>query len=165
MQREILFRGKRKDNNRWTYGSLIQDVDVCRIHVYGIGESHEVFPDSVSQCIGLKDKNGIPIYEGDRLKRTQHIDGNFIDRIIERYEVAYNSAIAGFEYKPIDGKEYKQYTIRPFHGEEIEVIDNIHNNPELVNPAQKESVSNSMINDPAAKQIEQESADVAQQQA
>lgn len=65
---QYLFRGKRKDNNHWTYGSLILDVDVCRIHVYGTGTSHEVFKNTVGQCSGLEDKNGINIYDGDKVK-------------------------------------------------------------------------------------------------
>jgi uncharacterized phage protein (TIGR01671 family) len=152
---QYLFRGKRKDNNHWTYGSLIIDIDSCRIHVYGTGESRGVFPNTVGQCVSLKDKNGFDIYEGDLLKRTQRIDGNFVDRIFERYEVAYNSGIAGFEYKPIDGKEYKQYTVRPFGGEEIEVIGNIH---EVKKPAEG-AVINTMSNfDPNSPATQNEDA-------
>jgi uncharacterized phage protein (TIGR01671 family) len=85
----------------------------------------------IMQYIGLKDKNGVEIYDGDIIKRTQQIDGNFVSRIFDTYEVAYNSQIAGFEYKPIEDKQYKQYTVRPFGGEELEVIGNIHQNKEL----------------------------------
>jgi uncharacterized phage protein (TIGR01671 family) len=109
--------------------------------------------DTLMQYTGLKDKNGVEIYEGDIIKRTQQIDGNFVSRKFDTYEVAYNSQIAGFEYKPIEDKQYKQYTVRPFGGEELEVIGNIHD----VNPASGQAGINHM-QDPnlAAAPVNQE---------
>jgi uncharacterized phage protein (TIGR01671 family) len=148
------FRGKRKDNGEWVYGSLTVEYDgTCHINYWvskliepennfwePVHEMAEVIPETVGMWTGLKDKNGKEIYQGDLLKHTKQIDGNFIDRLFERYEVDYNSAVAGFEYKPIDGKEYKQYTTRPFGGDEIEIIGNVHE----VKPAVKDSVTNTM---------------------
>jgi hypothetical protein len=153
--RDYIFRGKRKDNGKWVTGLyyigvfgdyFIQVTDSDLKYVY------EVVGASVGLYIGLKDKAGKMIFEGDNLKRTQQIDGNFIDRLFERYEVAYNSSIAGFEYKPIDGKEYKQYTVRPFGGEEIEIIGNIHEVNQPTGGALNMNI------DPNVKQAEQEAA-------
>ena len=52
------------DNNRWEQGNLFVDKDGATHIVLGCGVSVEVDPATVGQCVGLKDKNGVLIFEG-----------------------------------------------------------------------------------------------------
>ena len=58
------YRGKRKDNGEWVYGSYFKG-DLAWIIQLPF-KFVEVIPDTVGESIRRKDKNGKMIYEGDK---------------------------------------------------------------------------------------------------
>lgn len=78
--REIIFRGKRVDNDEWVYGFLRcgNYIDVWAPHTwkdedgstgeYATVETYQVDPKTVGQYVGLCDDNGAKVFEGDMIR-------------------------------------------------------------------------------------------------
>ena len=132
--REILFRGKREDNGEWVFGGyakcnnrhyILPDIDL--IGKEWVFKNVEVIPETVGQYIGLTDKNGKKIFEGDII-RTNVYYGNEIG-VIRRGEYdVYSRDVFGGYYCVDKTSALISWTSSWGH----EVIGTIYDNPELL---------------------------------
>lgn len=126
--REILFRGKAIDDN-WYYGvPLVFTEDyVCMTapHTY----NKAVIPETLGQYTGLTDKNGNKIFEGDicRFREWSKGDMCWIGKVHYEHQ---QFVISGNPNKECES-EFLLVMSR-FIPENIEIIGNIHDNPELL---------------------------------
>ena len=133
--RVVKFRGKRVDNGEWVVGYYwSNDLGNHFIRQIIDGEynyvctDYEVDPEIVGQYTGLKDKNGVEICEGDIV--TAHAQAyraigevrSRIDGLWLLYPAYQHGKLWGLSPNP------KGQT-------KVEVIGNIHDNPELLKNA------------------------------
>jgi len=125
--REIKFRGK-DAAGIWQYGDLVKSKQgMVFILFEGLDDKlpldptdfMEVDPKTVGQLTGLKDKNGVEIYEGDVVE-ADHEDGKILFKNISLF--AKKSLLGDLVTL------FGDYTTTKW----IEVIGNIHDNPELI---------------------------------
>lgn len=127
MNREILFRGKKTINGEWVEGDLFQHSE--QRFIMGNNRNTEVMPSTVGQYTGLKDKNGVKIFEGDILEA---MNGN------RGYVVFEHGA---FMKSCIPKGVMSSLTIAT---DVNAVIGNIHDNPELLKGEENENELDSM---------------------
>lgn len=141
--REILFKGKRKDNGEWVEGSLITSINRAWIssektdsqrlrsisNTNAIWRSIEIIPDTICQFTGLCDKNGKRIWESDVVwlvyDGKEHI-----------YQIVWDDS--ELDFKATNGEEnYGTNYEYLLCCDEIKVIGNIFDQPELLQEGYK----------------------------
>lgn len=130
--RTIKFRGKRLDNGEWVNGDYHRRADNVHTIIamepdkYGkvFYAVNQVIPDTVGQFTGLLDRNGKDIYEGD-IVANDFGNNNIVNMTVEWCTDGY------WALHEIDGDDTMHFVAD--YLKEIEVIGNIHDNPELLN--------------------------------
>ena len=122
--REILFRGKQADNEKWVIGYLSSKHTITIQTPCGHMDEIVICADTVGQFTGLTDKNGKRIFEGDIAKVLQGKDK----------DIAYVGFENGaFMLYPKTGNIYERTLWSYWYNDwDVEVIGNITDNPELL---------------------------------
>jgi uncharacterized phage protein (TIGR01671 family) len=134
--RVIKFRGKSLNTGLWVYGDLTQRGKRMFIE-------YEVNPETIGQFIGLFDKNGQEIYEGDIVRKITK--SGYPDNFVG--EIVFRNGLFGFKNdnqyglpvsiivkssKWVDGNASGTSTY------EYEVIGNIYDDTELLKEYDKD---------------------------
>lgn len=134
MSREIEFRAWLKDEKKMCKVAGIDfssdEVDLSLQAKYCFYKFKDV---ELMQYTGLKDKNGVKIFEGDILKHTSEYDNN--GEIFEREEiliVKYEKEWCQFILEKAYDKDGNYYSFCEVDLDYLEVIGNIYENKELL---------------------------------
>jgi len=124
------YRGRRIDNGEWVYGCYVypvsidgEELAIGKHFIINVSYSDqpndgfiEVHPDSVSMWTGLKDKNGVEIYEKD---------------LVEIYNEVFEVKFSEGEFVG-DNSDFKQGILSVHELKSSEVIGNTTDTPSLL---------------------------------
>ena len=128
--REILFRGKRRDNGEWVEGDLLQYSTMTVIQVKEQVdlltrlEAFPVDPETVSQYIGSKDDKGRRIFEGDIVLSDDLVYGEG-----GLFQIQWNENWHGWDANRVGAKD-DIYTIGELG--DTEIVGNRWDTPNLL---------------------------------
>jgi len=140
IQRTIKFRGLRTDGVGWAYGYFVKTPITTEFNCTGQfldsggqgrfvivtkeGVAHEIDPETVGQWTGITDDKVEEIYDGDLVSIKIHLPTD--DKKIGK--IFWNKTMCRFSIKT----EEDVYKLENCLFNNIEVVGNIHQNPEIL---------------------------------
>lgn len=121
--REILFEGKRADNGEWVKGFYYEDLgSFIKEKATSVSTNiYLVFRESVGQFIGLVDKSGKRIFEGNIVRAKRLCNQDIYTGVIVFLNGCF--AIKGTNTRCVSSVDLF---------EDFEIIGRIYDNPELL---------------------------------
>jgi uncharacterized phage protein (TIGR01671 family) len=120
-------------SKKWSIGNFVQCADTAQIwEQTDNGKwTYLVDPATVGQCTGLRDRNGVLIFEGDVIKTRKFgkDDGkghNFTQFNV--FQVVFNEIASGFYLK----NNTRRFGFNERIAKICEILGNIHDNPDLL---------------------------------
>ena len=130
-----LWRGKRTDNGEWVDGFLVKMWGT--VHLQDKEDENlavPVDPETLGECTGLRDKNGKLIFEGDVVRTKKYGKDVYYSNVND-----YDIFVVKFEPALFRLENHNRRFILDDDGySKLEIIGNIHDNPELLKGAQNE---------------------------
>lgn len=134
--REILFKGKRKDNNEWIVGYYFKSwsckdgkrYDVHLIHNYELDDAYEIYPDTLCQLTHMTDINGDRLWENDIV---ESLSNTFVLQVVwsdEYQEFLFKNIEGGCSFIECKARELSSYT----RDKKIKIVGNVFDDFDLI---------------------------------
>lgn len=132
--RTIKFRGK---STKWHFGDLEYSCkrDVARIHMYKSNGEYDgqvlVDPNSVGQYVGMCDKDGVEIYEGD-IVEVYDFTSAYASKYIGVVTMYRGSWCVVYEDNTLDLVAHPRLFFDDFADRKTKIVGNMYDNKELL---------------------------------
>ncbi len=120
-----IWRGKRIDNGEWVEGLPVKMWGA--VHLQNNENENlmvQVIPETLGECTGLTDKNGVKIFEGDIIQ-TKY--GRLCEVVWRS-----NSAVNCWDITPLECMHRSPDEWDLWDSKNLSVVGNIRDNPELL---------------------------------